>query len=845
MDDILKEFLTESMEGLDLLDTKFVMLEQNPDDRDTLASIFRTIHTIKGTCGFLGFGHLEKLTHAGENLLSLLRDGKLQFTREIASALLNMLDAVRTMLGEVERTGGDGEEGYEALIETLHRLKEGGGATPVSESPTLESVLLDEPPPTADNPPEPATADFFLEAAPHSEADPASPAPDDIFLEAPPAADLLPALPPISSTPKGKAPAKANSASSALPDNLIFFGEPPAKPTVPAPTPAPATVARPAPATPTPAPKAEPAPATPERASAVSTAPAAAASAPPTIADSSIRVDVPLLDKLMNLVGELVLARNQILEYSVLQENPPLLAASQRLNLITSELQEGIMRTRMQPINNIWAKFPRVVRDLSVSCGKQVRVDMEGKETELDKSLIEAMKDPLTHLIRNAIDHGVELPAIRQANGKPAEGCLAMRAYHEGGQVHIEIGDDGAGINPIKLRDKALEKGLITQERATVMSDQDIRRLIFLPGFSTAEKITNISGRGVGMDVVKTNIEKIGGVIDLESELGRGTTFKIRIPLTLAIVPALIVTSGKQRFAIPQVNLLELIRVNEEQRATAIEYVHSNPVYRLRGKLLPIVHLNRELALNSGSTSGVINIVVLQAGQHQFGLVVDQINDTQEIVVKPLDKVLQDIPVFAGATIMGDGRVALILDVLGIAQQARVLSDGHDQPLSAHAREAKEHEAERQTLLVVRSPGNGRLAIPLAPVSRLEEIELDQVEGAGDIDVVQYRGQILPLLRLRDILSERRSFDRSFGAEDSGVNTRLLQVIVFGDGARRIGLVVDEILDIIQGVFEIKGRSTRSGVASTLVIQGRVTELFDVQGFLQHAAPLLALVEEA
>lgn len=255
MDDILKEFLTESMEGLDLLDTKFVMLEQNPDDRDTLASIFRTIHTIKGTCGFLGFGHLEKLTHAGENLLSLLRDGKLQFTREIASALLNMLDAVRTMLGEVERTGGDGEEGYEDLIDTLHRLKE-GGATSVSQSPVLESVPPDEPPPTADNPPEPATADFFLEAAPHSAADTASPAPDDIFLEAPPAASLLPALPPISSAPKAKAAAKASSASSALPDNLIFFGEPPAKPPAPAPTPAPAAAIRPAPATP--APKAEP-----------------------------------------------------------------------------------------------------------------------------------------------------------------------------------------------------------------------------------------------------------------------------------------------------------------------------------------------------------------------------------------------------------------------------------------------------------------------------------------------------------------------------------------------------------------------------------------------------------
>jgi len=564
----------------------------------------------------------------------------------------------------------------------------------------------------------------------------------------------------------------------------------------------------------------------------------------PTIADSSIRVDVPLLDKLMNLVGELVLARNQILEYTILQENPPLQAASQRLNLITSELQEGIMRTRMQPINNIWAKFPRVVRDLAVSCGKQVRVDMEGKETELDKSLIEAMKDPLTHLVRNAVDHGVELPAIRRSAGKPEEGCLLMRAYHEGGQVHIEIADDGAGINPVKLRNKALEKGLITQERAGTMSDQDFRRLIFLAGFSTAEKITNISGRGVGMDVVKTNIEKIGGVIDLESELGRGSTFKIRIPLTLAIVPALIITSGGERFAIPQVNLLELIRINEEQRGAAIEYVHSNPVYRLRGKLLPIVHLNRELELTPGRSSAV-NIVVLQAGQHQFGLVVDQINDTQEIVVKPLDKVLQDVPVFAGATIMGDGRVALILDILGIAQQARILNESHDHNVTAHLHEARDRDGERQTLLLVRSPGNGRLAIPLAPVSRLEEFPADQVESAGEVDVIQYRGQILPLIRLQDILSERRTPDRLAHAEAVAPASDLLEVIVFGDGARRVGLAVDEIIDIVQDVFEIKGRSTRNGVAGTLVIQNRVTELFDVQGFLRRAEPLLAMAEEA
>ena len=782
MDEIIKEFLTESLEGLDQLDNKFVMLEQNPEDRDTLASIFRTIHTVKGTCGFLGFGHLEKVAHAGENLLSLLRDGKLNFTQEIASALLSMVDAIRTMLGEVERTEADGEESYPGLIETLNRLKDGGSAAPppAAPSPLLGPANPPAVAPAAASVPSPLLAPATTAAA---SAPPPSPAPTPTVLPAPTAAEVTPA------------------------------------PVAPEPHPVPVERTTAAPA---------------------STAPSGA----PSIADSSIRVDVPLLDKLMNLVGELVLARNQILEYTVLQENAPLLAASQRLSMITSELQEGIMRTRMQPISNIWAKFPRVVRDLALGCSKQVRVEMEGKETELDKSLIEAMKDPLTHLVRNAIDHGVEMPAARRAAGKPEEGCLLMRAYHEGGQVHIEISDDGAGLNPVKLRSKALEKGLITADRAAAMSEQDFRRMIFLAGFSTAEKITNISGRGVGMDVVKTNIERIGGVIDLESELGRGTTFKIRIPLTLAIVPALIITSGGERFAIPQVNLLELIRVNEEQRNTAIEYVHSNPVYRLRGKLLPIVHLNRELKLTTTTTASVINIVVLQTGQHHFGLVVDQINDTQEIVVKPLDKVLQDIPVFAGATIMGDGRVALILDVLGIAQQARILSDSHDHNLAAQLREARERDAERQTLLLVRSPGDGRLAIPLAPVSRLEEFEANQIESAGDVDVIQYRGHILPLIRLKDILGERRSFDRiaPIGSNPAAVN--LLEVIVFGDGVRRVGLVVDEILDIVQDVFEIKGRSTRTGITGTLVIQNRVTELFDIQNFLQRTAPLLALAEE-
>ncbi|MDQ5911089.1 MAG: two-component system, chemotaxis family, sensor kinase CheA, partial [Pseudomonadota bacterium] len=784
-----------------------------PEDRDTLASIFRTVHTIKGTCGFLGFTHLEKLTHAGENLLSLLRDGKLRFTQDMASALLNMLDAVRIMLTAIEQTEADGDQDYLDLIETLNRLKDGGPAPPVA-APVPEPTPA-PPPPAPVPPPEPAEPAIATE-----DLLPAG----SVFLLQPP--------------PANKPDKPAVKAEDLLPAGSVFLLQPPpAKESPPLPPPPPTRKPEPPPA-----PKPEPqslevaAKPSPERSSGSPSAGGA------SIADSSIRVDVPLLDKLMNLVGELVLARNQIVEYTLIQENPHLMAASQRLNLITSELQEGIMRTRMQPISNIWAKFPRIVRDLAISCGKQIRVEMEGKETELDKSLIEAMKDPLTHLVRNAVDHGVEMPAARQAAGKPEEGCLLMRAYHEGGQVHIEISDNGAGIDPRRLRNKALEKGLISPERAATMSDQDLRRLIFLAGFSTAEKVTNISGRGVGMDVVKTNIERIGGVIDLESELGHGTTFKIRIPLTLAIVPALIITSGGERFAIPQVNLLELIRINEEQREAAIEYVHSHPVYRLRGKLLSIVYLNQELQLIP--TAQVLNLVVLQAGPHQFGLVVDQINDTQEIVVKPLDKVLQDIPVFAGATIMGDGRVALILDILGIAQRAHIVSDSHDTGNAAQLPGSRNREAEIQTLLLVRSPGNGRLAIPLAPVARLEEFEESQIESAGEVDVIQYREQILPLVQLRDILGDRRPTSRPVGAETANA-IPMLQVIVFGDGVRRIGLVVDEIIDIVQDVFETKGRSTRQGIAGTVVIQGRVTELFDVQSFLHRVAPLLALAEEA
>jgi two-component system chemotaxis sensor kinase CheA len=561
----------------------------------------------------------------------------------------------------------------------------------------------------------------------------------------------------------------------------------------------------------------------------------------PALSDSNIRVDVSLLDKLMNLVGELVLARNQILQFSSTQQDTSFLNTSQRLNLITTELQEGVMKTRMQPIGNIWSKFPRVVRDLATSCGKQVNIEMEGKETELDKTIIESIKDPLTHLVRNAVDHGVEMPEKRMASGKSPEGHLFMRAFHEGGQVNIEISDDGAGIDLERVKQKALERGLLAPDQAARLSDRELLNLLFLPGFSTAEKVTNVSGRGVGMDVVKTNIEKIGGTVDIQNRVGHGTTVKIKIPLTLAIIPALVVTSGGDRYAIPQVSLLELVRLEGEQARKGIEMIHGAPVYRLRGNLLPLVNLNHELRVeesgNGPDQEAAVNIVVLQADDRHFGLVVDDINDTEEIVVKPLGKQLKGVSTFAGATIMGDGQVALILDVLGLAQQANVVSEVRDRGVGEKTADTESRHDDGESLLLLRGPDDGRLAMPLSLVARLEEFAPTAIEKAGGRHVVQYRGQILPLIHLSSALTERRQETRNSGPSEPGAEDEKIQVVVYTDQGQSVGLVVDRILDIAHEAVKIQKHSGRHGTLGTMVVQGRVTELLDLKGIIQTADP--------
>jgi two-component system chemotaxis sensor kinase CheA len=712
--DVVREFLVESHENLSRLDQDLIELELRPKDASLLASIFRTIHTIKGTCGFFAFSTLEKITHQAETLLSQLRDGKRELNPALVSLILETVDATRKVLDSIEASGKEGPDLYEDLTERLR------------------------------------TAAQSLENA-ESQSAPR---------ELPEAAGGI---------------QRRNPGSPDHPETLKAEDDS-------------------------------------TRSSAV--------------VDANIRVGVVHLDKLMDLVGELVLTRNQILQFNAEREDPALNATSQRLNLITTELQEGVMKTRMQPIGMVWNKLPRVVRDMAVALGKQIRLEMDGADTELDRTIIEAIKDPLVHLVRNSCDHGIETPQARINAGKTPQGKLTLRAYHEGGQVNIEIGDDGAGIDVVQVKQKAIEKGLLRPEQAEKLSDREAMNLIFQPGFSTAQTVTKVSGRGVGMDVVKSNIEKIGGVVDISNRPGEGSTVKLKIPLTLAIIPGLVISSGGERFVIPQVSLLELIRLEGDSSEKHIEQVHGTPVYRRRGSLLPIAYLNRVLGLEPAELADAVSIVVLQAEDRQFGLVVDGINDTQEIVVKPLAKQLKGLTEYAGATIMGDGRVALILDVLGIGLRSGVLAESREQA-RATAEKNIHAGAEQQRLLLFRAGSFERLAVPLSLVARLEEFPRSSVEFAGGRQVVQYRNRILPLVPLRDIL-EPDAPSREEIADP-------VQVIVFNDGDRSVGVVVDQILDVVEDTITARQKSTRKGLLGSAVVSRRVTDLLDLNQVI-HAA---------
>jgi len=901
---LISEFVVESQEGLANIEQQMLAIENGGSDvdLDLVNAVFRTMHTIKGTAGFLGLDRIGALAHGLEEVLDDMRNREIATSSELVTTVLEAADYMKGLIDAVESSN---TADISSLVTKLQRLrgKDSAGvaeeatsdcrqpqdlktssheARPNQARPTAESTIASTP--------STAALEFVVECCDNLDQMDQ----DLLALEQGAASDkLIRSIFRTMHTIKGGAgflglarlEKLAHSAENilgkmrdgrrsltpAILEGLLatvdkcrealqlletvggehgFDPEPLIAKLLSADQDEPEVVgatdipARPSPTSAAPtnmAAAASPAAgeiavekhsagsSLPDRA-AKGDDPAAAKSADGrgnVVSEGNIRVDVALLDKLMTRVGELVLARNQIVQYTSRLEDAGFISTAQRLNLITTELQESVMKTRMQPIGNVWSKFPRVVRDLSSQLGKQVRIEMEGKETELDKTIVEAIKDPLTHLVRNSIDHGIETPEVRSAAGKCQEGRLLLRAYHEGGQVNIEITDDGAGLNLERIRRKAVERGLLSADQAARMSDRDASQLIFAPGFSTAEKVTSVSGRGVGMDVVKTNIERISGTIDLQSRPGQGTTIRIKIPLTLAIIPALVVTNDGDRYAIPQVSLLELVRLDGDEVKRNIEYVHGAPVYRLRGKLLPLVYLSERLGISRQSgdvegliKDGVVNIVVLRANDRKFGLIVDKVNDTEEIVVKPLSRQLKGLSELAGVTIMGDGTVALILDVMGLALAAGLAAELRDAPIAASAKDEDRADRCVETLLVVDLGDSRRFALPTSMISRLEKIVRTDIEYADGREVIQYRGAIMPLVRLGDI----------FGAPSRDAATQTeLQIVVYAEGELRFGLVVNKIVDIVE--TELRFTSSKdpdNDLLGTSVIQQRVTDVLNL-----------------
>ena len=732
MDDLIADFLTETNESLADLDVALVKLERTPDDQETLSLIFRLVHTIKGTCGFLGLPRLEKVAHAAESVLGKVRDGVLVATPDTISIVLAALDRVKAIVSGLAASGNEpaGDDGE--LVAALD-------AAAAGQAP----VVAHEAPPAPEPVPEP-------EEEPIQEA----------YTQEPPP-------PPVAVTKPAVAP---------------------------------------------PAPK-----------------PGAPEGGEPVPANQTIRVTVDVLEDLMTLVSELVLTRNQLLQLARTQENTGFTVPLQRLSHITSDLQEGVMKTRMQPIGNAWNKLPRLVRDLSREMDKKIELTMLGADTELDRQVLELIKDPLTHMVRNSGDHGLESPAERRAAGKPEAGHITLNAFHEGGHIIIEISDDGRGLPLDRIRSKVLANGLATEAELAGMSEAQLQRFIFRPGFSTASVVTAVSGRGVGMDVVKTNIEKIGGTIDLKSVPGAGTTFTIKIPLTLAIVSALIVEAGHERFAIPQISVVELVRAQKEAgrghneaagSESVIERINDTPVLRLRDRLLPLVNLNDLLALGeSHNDDSGAYIVVAQVGANSLGIIVDRVFDTEEIVVKPVAPILRHVTMFSGNTILGDGSVIMILDPNGIARSTRIGAGGESKTISSKAKD-QIRSSDRTAMLLFRAGSDQKLAVPLGLVARLEDIPREKIEISCGAPVTQYRGKLMPLVPFSDGL---------------GTETPRQSVLVFNDGDRSMGLMVDEIVDVVEDRLQIELSGARPGLLGTAVIAGNATDVIDTGYWLTQA----------
>ncbi|MCP3380665.1 MULTISPECIES: hybrid sensor histidine kinase/response regulator [unclassified Bradyrhizobium] len=780
MDDLLREFLTETSESLDTVDNQLVKFEQEPNNAKILDNIFRLVHTIKGTCGFLGLPRLEALAHAGETLMSKFRDG-MPVTGQAVTLILSSIDRIKEILAGLEATEAEPEGNDRDLIDKLEAMVEqgmaamaAGAAAPVAEAPPL---VPEAPVAAAPAPAKEMTTGTLIDQTLERPLRPGEVSLDDLERAFRETAIEAPA-PVAKAEPVAEAPAPV--AKEANKD---------------------AKVPR-------------------EKAAKKSAADETGAEGD-RVANQSIRVNVDTLEHLMTMVSELVLTRNQLLEISRRNEDTEFKVPLQRLSNVTAELQEGVMKTRMQPIGNAWQKLPRIVRDLSSELGKQIDLEMHGADTELDRQVLDLIKDPLTHMVRNSADHGLETPAERLASGKGEQGTIRLSAYHEGGHIIICIADNGRGLNTEKIKAKALSSGLVTEAELEKMSEAQIHKFIFAPGFSTAAAITSVSGRGVGMDVVRTNIDQIGGTIDIKSVAGEGSSVTIKIPLTLAIVSALIVEAAGDRFAIPQLSVVELVRAraNSEHR---IERIKDTAVLRLRNKLLPLIHLKKLLKIDDGAASDPENgfIVVTQVGSQTFGIVVDGVFHTEEIVVKPMSTKLRHIDMFSGNTILGDGAVIMIIDPNGIAKALGAAgSSAHDMADDNGAHHIGSGE-QTTSLLVFRAGSSQPKAVPLGLVTRLEELPADKIEFSNGRYMVQYREQLMPLVAMDGVTIA------SQGAQP---------ILVFADDGRSMGLVVDEIIDIVEERLNIEVGGSASGILGSAVIKGQATEVIDVGHFLPMA----------
>jgi two-component system chemotaxis sensor kinase CheA len=750
MDDLLREFLTETNESLDTVDVELVRFEQEPNNAKILDNIFRLVHTIKGTCGFLGLPRLEALAHAAETLMGKFRDG-MPVTGDAVTLILSTIDRLKDVLNGLEQSEAEPEGDDKDLISELERLAIAStvpsGSAPKDEPKAAKQAVGTLIQQTLERPLRPGEVSLDeLERA---------------FRET---AVEVPAFEKNAQTPQAEGrpkPARAERKSLAGEDEEKQDSK---------------------------------------------------------VANQSIRVNVDTLETLMTMVSELVLTRNQLLEIARRHEDSEFKVPLQRLSNVTAELQEGVMKTRMQPIGNAWQKLPRIIRDLAAELNKEIELEMHGADTELDRQVLDLIKDPLTHMVRNSADHGLETPEQRRAAKKPEKGTIRLSAYHEGGHIIIEISDDGRGLNTARIKQKVVEQGLATEPDVEKMSEAQIHKFIFAAGFSTAVAVTSVSGRGVGMDVVRNNIDQIGGTIDVKSVPGEGSSFTIKIPLTLAIVSALIVEAGGDRFAIPQLAVVELVRAqsNSDHR---IERIKDAPVLRLRNKLLPLIHLKKLLKMEGAAQSEPENgfIVVTQVGNQTFGIVVDGVFHTEEIVVKPMSTKLRHIAMFSGNTILGDGSVIMIIDPNGIAQTVGSAGTrGEETEVQPSAQLDK-----MVSLLVFRAGSQQPKAVPLSLVTRLEEIDCKKIELSNGRHLVQYRGQLMPLVRVSDEVRVRHE-----GAQP---------LLVFSDGGRSMGLVVDEIVDIVEDRLDIQVGSDTPGMIGSAVIKGQATEIIDIAHFLPLA----------